>query len=233
MKPLIAVITCHKNRIAAHAIRETWAKNSPIEVKFFFGTGNRSIQFSDEVFLSVPDTYLGLPEKVKAVTEWAYSRGYDFLLKCDDDSYVVPDRIQFTAHHAGWWAPPTLNISGQGPSCLTGYIHGGAGYILSSHCMDILRQSPITSISEDWWVTDTLYKAGIQSENRDTHVYQRRTLGDPFPLAPTKENNIAVSAEYAPQELMRVHREFVNAERLAEDRMSADEYKKYIKEKRV
>ena len=29
------------------------------------------------------------------------------------------------------------------------------------------------------------------------------------------------------------HREFVNAERLAEDRMSADEYKKYIKEKRV
>jgi hypothetical protein len=94
--------------------------------------------------------------------------------------------------------------------------------------MEVLRQSHITSISEDWWVTDTLNRAGIQSENRDTHIYQRRTFGDEFPTLPTGENNIAVSAEYAPQELYTVHNRFMNAARIAEDEMSADEYRAYL-----
>ena len=215
MRALIAVITCHKNQIAAEAIRQTWAKTSPYDVRYFFGIGNRPLRFADEVFLGVPDTYLGLSTKVKAAIDWAHSRGYDYLLKCDDDSYVVPSRIEFSGNHAGMLA------SG-------GYIHGGAGYILSRHGMDILRQSHITDISEDKWVTDTLNRAGIRSENRDTHVYQRRVFGDEFPPVPTGENHIAVSAEYAPQELYAVHNRFMNAARIAEDEMSADEYKQYL-----
>jgi len=228
VRNLIAVITCHKNAIAAQAIRQTWAKDSPVEVKFFYGLGNHANRTSDEIFLPVPDTYVGLVEKVRAVIAWAYANGYDFILKCDDDTYVVPSRVQFNSHHAGWWAPPTKNISGQGPSCTQGFIHGGAGYVLSRHSMGILQQSSITSISEDWWVTDTLNRAGILSENRDTHTYLRRTLGDSFPTMPTLENQVAVSAEYAPQELLRVHREFLHAENLAIDRMSADEYKRHL-----
>ena len=223
MRALIAVITCHKNQIAAEAIRQTWAKTSPYDVRFFFGVGNRPVRFSDEVFLGVPDTYIGLPVKVHGVIDWAHSRGYDYMLKCDDDSYVVPSRIQFSGNHAGLWVPPDNGKPG--------YIRGGSGYVLSRHSMEILRRSHVSGISEDLWVTETLQRAGVSSENRDTHVCEVRTYGDPFPEIPTPGNDITVSAEYAPQELYKVHKEFLNAERLAEDRMSADEYKKYLMRK--
>jgi hypothetical protein len=218
MKNLIAVISCHKNAIAAQAIRQTWAKDSTTEVKFFYGIGNHANRTSDEIFLPAPDTYVGLVEKVKAVIAWAYVNTYDFMLKCDDDAYVVPSRVRFSSDHSGWWAPK-------------GYIHGGAGYVLSRRSMGILQCAPITSISEDWWVTDVLNRSAIESEDWGTHIYKRRTIGDPFPRVPSRNNDIAVSAEFAPQEMLKVHKEFLNEERLAEDRMSADEYKQYLKGK--
>jgi hypothetical protein len=226
-KNLIAIMTCWRNQEAADAIRATWAKNSPVEVRFILGQSKlrRRQPLPDELLFNVPDDYNGLVHKVKALITWAHEHGYDHILKVDDDCNFRPERIRFNADHAGHWAPPTPLISGSGPNCPTGFIHGGSGYILSRRSMGVLAASPITSISEDWWVTDTLNRNGIRSQDRSSHIFQRRIYKDPFPVLPTKYNDIAVCAEFAPPEFGKVHRNFI-ANPI--DAMSAEEYKRYI-----
>lgn len=213
MKPLIAVVTCWKNVDEVMAIRETWARGSVVPVKFFYGRGGHP-PHPDAVVLDVDDSYLALPYKIQALASWAHTAGYDYLLKCDDDAYVVPNRLQFNSNHAGKWV---------------GYLHGGAGYILSRRSMDILRKSSVFGKSEDAWVTETLNKNGIVSENRDTHSYVRRVYKDPLPELPTQHNHLAVVAEFAPAEMGRVHRNYLKSDEIDIDKMSASEYLKYLR----
>lgn len=194
MNNLIAVVTCWRNEIGPQVIRETWGKDSPIPIRFFYGGNPRRALYSDEVVVNAPDTYAGLAAKMKEIFRWCSS--CDYILKCDDDAYVVPNRVRFGTDHAGLLTPQ-------------GYIHGGAGYILSRRSLSILAGSEITSISEDKWVSDTLYQHGISPQNNPEHIYQRRVFKDPLPPEPTKDNNLAVVAEYAPQEVYAVHKRFL------------------------
>lgn len=213
MKNLIAVMTCWRNEDTVKAIRETWAKNSPVEVKFFFG-GKRRELASDEVALDAPDTYAGFAQKVKAMMAWAIANGYTHVLKCDDDVYVVPSRVRFVGDHAGFLTPQ-------------GFIHGGSGYVVSQRAMRLLVKSDISEISEDGWVSSTLRQNGIISENRPEHIYLSRVYKEPMPTLPTQKNGVAVVAEFAPQELKQVHRLFIRSDEVDIDKMSAEQYKKY------
>jgi len=43
------------------------------------------------VFLDCGDGYQDLPEKVKAILQWAYDQGYDYVAKLDDDTVLRAD----------------------------------------------------------------------------------------------------------------------------------------------
>jgi hypothetical protein len=214
LKNLIAVLSCWRNEEAVQVIRETWAKDSPVEVKFFYG-GQRRELLNDEVALDVPDTYATFAQKVKAMMVWALTNGYTHVLKADDDVYVVPSRVRFSGDHAGFLTPQ-------------GYIHGGSGYVVSKRAMQVLVKSEISEISEDGWVSSVLGKL-FAPENRDDHTYVRRVFKDPLPELPTKKNLLAVVAEFAPVELKQVHRQFVRSDEVDIDKMSAEQYKQHIK----
>ena len=89
-KTLIAVVSCHTRENWANAIRETW---KPLvqgaDVLFFRGRGN-SAESDDVIQLDCDDSYAGLPEKVRAIMQWAHNRGYEHVLKCDDDVVLNP-----------------------------------------------------------------------------------------------------------------------------------------------
>lgn len=95
MRVLLAIISCHSREEFSNAVRCSWKPLVPagVEVIFFRGRGTNRAPKSDEIFLDCGDSYQDLPEKVKAIMQWAYERGYDFVLKCDDDVVIKPKEL--------------------------------------------------------------------------------------------------------------------------------------------
>lgn len=105
----------------------------------------------DTVVLPCPDDYMSLPKKTYACFKYALET-YDFkyLLKCDDDTYVVPDRL--------------LSLSGD-KQCVSNSwcnrLSGGAGYILSrdnvQRVVNEYSMSPPRNWAEDMMVEEILF----------------------------------------------------------------------------
>src|SRR5580698_10880655 len=59
VKALIAVFCCHKYRSWAQTIRDTWAKDAPVDIRFFIGRPAGDAPQPDEVFLDANDSQEG------------------------------------------------------------------------------------------------------------------------------------------------------------------------------
>jgi hypothetical protein len=94
MKTLIAVMCCHSRIAYSDASRQTWAKDvQGADYKVFYGDGSHGVLNPDEIQLAAPDDYYHTLTKIYEIVKWAYEQGYDYVLKCDDDVYVLPDRL--------------------------------------------------------------------------------------------------------------------------------------------
>lgn len=146
-----------RDRVSQQIDRETWLQNCPIDYKFFLG--NPEFNFNttpdritcpatDELILHLsPDDTRGGWHKVRALVQWAISQRYDYLFKCDVDTYVCVLRLLRSGFEQHDYVGP----------------YGGAGYWLSRRAMDILSKSEyIAGLGEDGWVEASLSAAGIQ-----------------------------------------------------------------------
>lgn len=118
------------------ACRETWVKDfhpfKNVTVKFFYGKPSDGFPrqpLQDEVFLDVPDGYGSLIEKSVAICKWAVEHDYEFLYKCDTDTWVFAERL--------------LVEMMENAFDYAGYRHanvcsGGPGYFLSRHAAEIV-----------------------------------------------------------------------------------------------
>jgi hypothetical protein len=109
------------------------------------------------VFLDCGDGYQDLPEKVKAILQWAYDQGYDYVAKLDDDTVLRADL---------WYQSfPRSDFSGWvNAACRKGEIRTPWGflYILSRRAMKIILESPLPNHGNDEaWVSTMLYTQGI------------------------------------------------------------------------
>lgn len=159
--PLIAIVTCKKYADRAQALRDTWvplARAAGYDVEFFDGER-----------LGVPDDYVHLPLKAKAIFQWAHDHQYEEMLKVDDDTYIQVSRLHhvdadYAGNHcdANDWGRPDLGF----PHYRRGtwphhYITGGAVWF-SKKAIQILVDTPLNGdFADDRWVGDTLAKAGI------------------------------------------------------------------------
>jgi len=213
MKILVAIPSCHKFDVKwsvngtserrhgavnerVQVVRETWARNldirSDIDFRIFYGYGAVRKMRTDEVLLSVDDSYRGLPFKVQRIFKWALERGYDAVLKVDDDTFISRDVIKglgVDADYIGYSSDTAITLYsdwltsdlkekllafGQGYAC-------GGMYYVHRRAMEILVRTKITEKSfqflginslsdknapvppcEDAWVGYTLFQAGIQ-----------------------------------------------------------------------
>jgi len=97
-KIFVAICSCNKDKSVElrSACRRTWISKIPegIDYRFFVGrnyTGNET----DVIQLDVDDSYIRLPNKVRLIYEWVNCNvNYDYVFKCDDDSYVILDRLK-------------------------------------------------------------------------------------------------------------------------------------------
>src|SRR5258708_1228755 len=105
MRLLIAITSCRKYEENGNnkAVRETWlasARALCLDGRFFIGD-TTLVTPADAIKLPVPDDYKSLPYKTRAMAKWALEKGFDFVYKCDRDTYVVPRRLLnsgFSAH---------------------------------------------------------------------------------------------------------------------------------------
>lgn len=164
MRILVAVTNCWPRRQRQEAIRNTWLKNIPptMDVRFFLGRTPGTVPplKDDEVLVDVDDGYLDLPAKTRAMCRYAREHGYDWLFKCDDDTYVQLQRLErsnfqslgdYIGRARGSWGRdyPAPYAS-------------GFSYWLSQRAFTIIADAKLTEdTAEDRWVGNTLQAAGI------------------------------------------------------------------------
>ena len=126
---LVGICSGRQMEERRRACRETWMKHVPDGVKcVFFQGGSRiggEVDEKDTVSLWVNDDYEHLPAKVLAFYRYALAH-YDFewLFKCDDDTYVALDRLVGLADQR-------YDLIGDMSLESRGAPSGGAGYLMS------------------------------------------------------------------------------------------------------
>ena len=176
MKILIAVKSCQldMNRGCHEAIRRTWGNNLPegVDVRFFIGGNDTSIQ-SDEVHLSVDDSYWELTPKTKGIAAYTIRNDYNFVYYCDTDTYLIIPKLldssfknfDFSGGHLCSTSPEQVFGQAYGPlrterggliSRTYVYLSGGVGFFVSNKAAHALANTLYHFHSEDVWVGQVL-----------------------------------------------------------------------------
>ncbi len=172
MKVLVAIPSCHKDDwtrcrawIDGHdlttrftpearreAVRQTWWNKLPYDYRFFFGRGEATQP--DEVILDVPDGFSHHCDKNRAMFRWALWHGYDWVFRCDDDTFVRALEVPTYGDQVGWG--PDLSVAHN-------YITGGAGFWISRRAMDLVVTAGCERTHEDdlWIGRDVLERSGL------------------------------------------------------------------------
>jgi hypothetical protein len=90
MKTLVIIPSCARDREGQH--HQSNLLRGRIDYRFFLGVGHSS-PAEDEVILPVRDDYVALPAKVRAAMQWALDHDYDYVFKCDRDTFIHGDRL--------------------------------------------------------------------------------------------------------------------------------------------
>ena len=157
MRIYIIITSAHCCAERREAVRHTWLKRltPDMTARFIVGDGPK-IEEPDVVQLSTPDSYDGLWHKVREAFRYSLSFGqpeYDYLFKCDDDTYVAPERIEsaITEIRPGRLGQYIGRPCDHNPD----YFQGGAGYLLSRWLVGKIAQAPDCPDpiwGEDGWV---------------------------------------------------------------------------------
>ncbi len=157
VRMLIGVLSAKSGSERREACQSTWSKTKFDNIEILFLIGDESVstpvQRDDILYLPCRDDYESLVQKVRWFTRWACdNRDFEYILKCDDDTFVVIDRLLMTP-----WSGDFIGYD------MGDFASGGAGYLLSPHAAKIVSESIGDSDigAEDVKVAASLKEAGI------------------------------------------------------------------------
>ncbi len=207
MKILIAIPSCARDRVCHQLIRDTWAKHSPVDVRFFLGRGNDRPE-CDEILLDCPDDWDGLPRKVQWICRWAYQNQYDFTFKTDSDSYVSIPRLLASGFEKWHYSGACGDKENVYPDAC--FPANGGGYWLSRRAFAYLSEYMNLGLGkncEDWCVFLSLMKgAGIF-----VHHDPRYQANRPIPGQAPGEGNDFIILHDAGQNSLRNREKMIEA----------------------
>ena len=191
MRVLIAIPSCARDYYMHQIIRDSWAKNSPVDVLFFLGNGSQMTKLEpDEINLYTPDDWDGLPRKTQLICRYAAAGNYDFIFKADTDSYVHIPRLLASGFEKYHYSGCCGEKANEYPdSCFPA---NGGGYWLSRRSFQYLAERMNLGLGkncEDWCVFLSLMKgAGIFVHHDPRYAANRPTPG----LAPSADNDFII-----------------------------------------
>lgn len=214
MKLLVGIVSCWRDEENGNndVVRQTWLPFAQriFDARFFIGQGDTHPR-DDTVRFACPDDYNSLPYKVKAMAGFALINGYDFMYKCDRDTYVVPERLRvlnFTPYdYYGHFPLHPVDGPITSPPDPAGhyvYASGGCGYILSRRAMEVLVKAEVTDWAEDRWVGDTMAKNGIMGYH-DCRFWFKPGAHTSSPYAMISCHLSRGTDNYTPDDMRAVH----------------------------
>lgn len=151
IKLIVLVVSAVKNQNRRDAIRETWAARAGGNVKVLFVVSRdqhlnaEKLVYNDVLEVNVPDEYQLLSRKLLESFYSVREMNFEYLLKCDDDTFVdvprVVGELERTPKHKFYWGyfDGNAHIKRAGKWKETGWILCdkylpyalGGGYVLS------------------------------------------------------------------------------------------------------
>lgn len=198
-KIIVGICSCQKNNEKRVTVRETWLSNSATNVYPFFlvGKGSNVDQEFDTIEVDYPDGYYDLPGKVTEFLRHVYNHfEFDWVFKCDDDTYVVQDRLNQLVN-------PNASIIGNNFLTTRGSPSGGAGYFL--------RKDIVKALVNDSGLSKTGYEDIIIGEAAIRHggVPQASTrLGWDMSRPPLLDNQQVTCHWCTPLQMRLIHKCF-------------------------
>ena len=169
MKILIAISSCARDAQNGYnqAVRDTWIKDLTCDYKFMVGETDIQLK-DDEVRLPCPDDYLSLPYKTLETYRWALENGYDFIFKCDTDTFIRPEKLLSGDFHLydyyGSFNGP-IGVPGVVYNSCYSWTSGGSGYWVSRKAAELIIAEGVTKKAvcpnlripcEDLWIGQVL-----------------------------------------------------------------------------
>lgn len=194
MKILIAIHGSHAQPVEMQAQRETWLQDLHGAADYKFFLGYPGIPDDDVVLVENVDgpVWEGKPGlrrslvlniKTEALARYAFENDYDFVFKCDDDTYVrVPALLE-----SGFEQHDYVGCTEQHYTVRLGWYRwagGGGGYWLSRRAMEVIAENGARKIlAEDFSVGNTLATHGIHPHHDDRYAsaLTAKQLADPDP----------------------------------------------------
>jgi hypothetical protein len=90
-RPLVIIKSCHKYADRRHACRETWL--TKLTCPYFFVVGDGGGAEQDSIKFDVSDAFQNIAPKLQMAIALGVHRGHTHIFICDDDTFVVPDRL--------------------------------------------------------------------------------------------------------------------------------------------
>ena len=179
MKILTAILTCTSTQARADACLATWIRDIKSPHDYVFYGDKAQSQAMDKTWNCSPDSgehRRKLPQKTFKMLVESLNHDWDFLFKCDDDTYACFDRlIEFLKTY-----DPSKDLYIGKQLGNKGYAQGGAGYILSrsavQKCVNASEVFLTSPISED----RTLGRA---LKSQDVNLTPTLSLSTPSPKA--------------------------------------------------
>ncbi len=193
---LIGVCSCHMYPEKRQAIRETWLsrKSDGVISRFFVGRGETALPEEDTIEVEAGDSYDELPAKVLAFFRHALINfEFDWLFKCDDDTYVVPERLKEIIE-------PGISFVGDESLAQRGAPSGGAGYLLARHIVEKLVADQTLELrgAEDIIVGEAAIRHGAIPKSTALLNLQ------PAPF-PTSDNSMVSAHWCSPDQMRSIH----------------------------
>lgn len=197
MHILVGICSCISAKERRDAVRETWLQQSPegMECKFFVGRRLAMSEEDDVITLWVNDDYDHLPEKVLAFYQYALANyDFDWIFKCDDDTYISLDRLSELAN-------PAFDLIGDMSLQNRGFPSGGAGYFLSRSLVEKIVAFPdIPAVGPE----DVIFGGIANRLDAPRHATARLQLStDSFPLP---SNDVVTAHWCSPNQLRAIQR---------------------------
>jgi hypothetical protein len=207
VKMLVGICSTRAYTFRRAAVRETWLSlpAEGVHSIFFHGRTNSLTENPvDTVELDVRDDYEYLPAKVLAFFEHVLEHyEFEWLFKCDDDTYVAQDRLLSLAKDGvDLVGDPMLDVR-RAPS-------GGAGYLLSRNIVEKIVSTPNfpRTGAEDWivgrMVTTRFHASWVSTKNL---CYDCSRM-------PRQENAVVSAHWCSPQKLKSIHIVYTNKPRI-------------------
>ncbi|WP_338290164.1 glycosyltransferase [Luteolibacter sp. LG18] len=194
---LVGICSARKYGDKRQAVRDTWmSRPMPgIECLFFVGRGEEPVESGpDLVVVDADDGYEALPEKVLGFFDEALKhREFDWLFKCDDDTYLALDRL-------GELVDGEHDFVGNEFLERRGSPSGGAGYLLSRELVQKLSDDTGLALSgpEDVIIGEAAMGYGAKARATTRLCWNRERYPQP-------KNDVITSHWCSPERLDAIH----------------------------